>query len=150
MQAASTSSHSCPVPSTARAQTTGRVTGLALVHVLSTLLIHILGSALPASCHAHTHPWQLRQEWLQAQLVGDVCLGSGTPTRVQAQSCPQVPAGRVLGCPCSTGLPQPQAAPSPPSVFFLKNNISAKYFNQISSSVSAVLLNQCSPTHLGG
>lgn len=46
--------------------------------------------------------------------------------------------------------PWPQAAPSPSSVFFLKNNISAKYFNQISSSVSAVLLNQCSPTHLGG
>lgn len=79
MQAASTSSHSCPVPSTAGTQTTGRVTGLVLVHVLSTLLIHILDSALPASCHAHTHPWQLRQEWLQAQLAGDVCLSSGIP-----------------------------------------------------------------------
>lgn len=96
---------------------TGRVSGWATCCPHSWHAFLPLPS-LPVSCQAHTHPWQLRQQWLQAHLAGDVCPGSGTPTRVQAQSCPQVPAGRVLSCPCSTGLPQPQAAPSPPSVFF--------------------------------
>lgn len=64
--------HSCPVPGTAGG-CTGRVTGLALLHVLSTLPAHILGSALPASCQAHRNPWQLRQE-MAASTTGWGCV----------------------------------------------------------------------------
>lgn len=107
LQAASSSSHSYLVPSTA-----GGCTGR--VHTPITHPWLCLACILPVS---HT-PLAAPPGMAASTPAGDACLGSGTPARVEAPSCPQVPAGRVLGCPCSTGLPQPQAASSPPSVFF--------------------------------